>query len=317
LDPPRHDELRNLVSKVFTPRRMAEMEPEIRRIARSLLDGFSEEGRCDLMADYARHLPSLVIGSMIGIPEDRREAFLQWTEEMVAVDPGGTQNENVQQPAAEIYREFGKLLAIRRRERRDDLMSALVDAEIEGQKLSEEELLGFCFVLVVAGNDTTTNLIANGAVLLAHHPEQRAVLVRDPSLIPAAAEEMVRYESPAQALPRTATRDFERHGVGVPAGATVKLVWGAANRDEREFKDPDRFETRREIRRHLGYGHGIHFCLGANLARLEARVAFEELLARLPEYKLEAEPRWQTTVWARSYAGVPIQFEPAGRSSRN
>jgi cytochrome P450 len=154
-------------------------------------------------------------------------------------------------------------------------------------------------------------LIANGAVLLAHHPEQREALVRDPSLIPAAAEEMVRFESPAQALPRTATRAFERHGVRVPAGATVNLVWGAANRDEREFDDPDRFDTKRKIRRHLGYGHGIHFCLGANLARLEARVAFEELLARIPEYKLEAEPRWQTSIWARAYAGVPIQFTPA------
>jgi hypothetical protein len=311
LDPPYHDRLRSLVSTAFTPRRVGEMEPRIRRIARELLAEVAGKGRCDLLADFARHLPSRVIGEMIGVPPERREAFLHWTEAMVAVAPGTTQAESVRAPAAHIYQEFAALLEERRRERRDDLMSALIDAQLDGRRLTQEELLGFCFVLIVAGNDTTTNLIANGAVLLARHPEQRELLVRDPGRIPRAVEEMVRYETPSQALPRVVRREVRLHGVRIPAGVEVQLVWGAANRDEREFEDPDRFDVSREMKRHLGFGHGIHFCLGANLARLEARVAFEELLARIPDYELASEPGWLTSVWARAHDAVSIRFEAA------
>lgn len=309
LDPPRHNALRNLVSMAFTPRRVEQMEPRVRTIARELIDDFAARGSCDLLADFARHLPSRVIGEMIGVPPERRETFLECTEQMIEVTPTSAESEAVRAPAAKIYREFAKLLEERRHERRDDLMSALLDAEIDGERLTQEELLGFCFVLIVAGNDTTTNLIANGAVMLAHHPEQRRMLVADPTLIPNAVEEMLRYESPAQVLPRRTTEEVEIHGVTIPAEQEIKLVWAAANRDEREFPDPDRFDVRRDIRRHLALGLGIHFCLGSKLARLEARVGFEELLGRMPEYKLEREPRWVQSIWARAYAGVPISFE--------
>ena len=308
MDPPRHDRLRNLVTLAFTPRRVAEMEPRIREIARGLLDQFAGKGRADLMADYARHLPSRVIGDMIGVPPERREAFLHWTESMVAVPTDATQGQNVRAAAQKIYQEFARLLDERRRTRRDDLMSALLDAEIDGEKLSQEDLLGFCFVLIVAGNDTTTNLIANGAILLARHEVTRRELVAEPALIEDAIEEMLRCESPAQALPRRATREIQLHGVTIPAGAEVTLVWGAANRDEREFEDPDRFDVHRRIRRHLAFGQGLHFCLGANLARLEARVAFEELLARIPCYDLAETPGWVTSVWARSPEEVAVRF---------
>jgi cytochrome P450 len=301
LDPPQHDSLRTLVRRAFTARRVAEMEPRVRAIARELIDSFAGAGRCDLLHAFAAQLPSRVIGELIGVPPERRPAFLEWTESMVAA--GG-----IGDSARNIYSEFAKLLTERREQRRDDLMSALLDAEVDGRQLTQEELLGFCFVLIVAGNDTTTNLIANGAVLLARHPEQRARLAAEPALIPNAVEEMLRYESPAQALPRRATRDVTLHGVDVPAGSEVMLVWGAANHDEREFDDPERFDIGRPLRRHLGFGQGIHFCLGAHLARLEARVAFEELLARMPDYRLEAEPRWVTSLWARAYAAVPICF---------
>lgn len=311
MDPPRHDRLRNLVSVAFTPRRVSEMEPRVREIARELVDGFAGQGRCDLLRDFARHLPSRVIGDMIGVPPERRETFLHWTEAMVEVTGGESQAETVRAPAENIYAEFAKLLEERRAERRDDLMSALLDAEIDGERLSQEELLGFCFVLIVAGNDTTTNLIANGAVLLAREPEQRRRLAADPSRIPAAVEEMLRCESPAQALPRRLTRDVEVHGQRLPAGSEVKLVWGAANRDEREFEDPDRFDVSRDIKRHLAFGQGVHFCLGSNLARLEARIAFEELLGRIPEYALESEPCWVTSIWARAHDAVPARFAPA------
>jgi len=308
MDPPRHDRLRRLVTVAFTPRRVSAMEPRIREIARGLLDQFAGKGQADLMADYARHVPSRAIGDMIGVPPERREAFLHWTESMVAVPEDQSQSANIQAPAQKIYKEFAQLLDERRRERRDDLMSALLDAEIDGERLSQEELLGFCFVLIVAGNDTTTNLIANGAILLAQHESVRRELCADPSGIEDAIEEMLRCESPAQALPRRVTRDVVRHGVTIPAGSEIQLVWGAANRDEREFEDPDRFDPHRRIRRHLAFGQGLHFCLGANLARLEARVAFEELLARLPDYELASPPRWVTSVWARSPAQVAVRF---------
>ena len=179
MDPPRHDALRALVSRAFTSKRVAAMEPRIRAIARELLDGFAGAGRGDLLAQYARHLPSRVIGELIGIPPEIREDFLGWTDALVEASPDGSGAERVRGPAANIYREFTALLDARRREPRDDLASALLAAEIDGVRLSQPELLGFCFVLIVAGNDTTTNLIANGATLLARHPDQRKLLVED------------------------------------------------------------------------------------------------------------------------------------------
>lgn len=310
LDPPRHDVLRRLVTLAFTPRRVAAMEPAVRQIARELVERFAGKGHCDLKRALAAELPSRVIGEMIGLPPERREDFLEWTEAMVETPAEGSVAERNRNPAASIYGAFAELLEQRRAERRDDLMSALLDAEVDGERLSQQDLLGFCFVLVVAGNDTTTNLIANGAVLLAHHPEVRARLVREPALLPGAIEEMLRLESPAQALPRLATRELTLHGVRIPRGAEVLLVWAAANRDEREFPDPDHFDIGRPIRRHLAFGQGIHFCLGANLARLEARVAFEELLARVPEYALDGPTPWLDSQWARSPGAVPIRFDP-------
>jgi hypothetical protein len=230
---------------------------------------------------------------------------------MVELPQGQTQSQAIQSPAASIYAEFARLLDERRRRRQGDLMSALIDAELEGRKLTQEELLGFCFVLVVAGNDTTTNLIANGAELLAEHPDQRRMLAQDASLLDGAIEEMLRFESPAQALPRRLTREAVLHGQTLPEGAQLFLLFGSANRDEREFEQADRFDVRRRIKRHLAFGQGIHFCLGKSLARLEARVAFEELLARAPDYELAGPAPWLPSMWARAHARVPIAFRTA------
>jgi hypothetical protein len=309
LDPPRHEQLRDLLWRAFTPRRVSAMEPRIRAIARELIDGFAGNGHCDLLAQFASQLPSRVIGELIGIPPERRAGFLEWTESLIGASLGAELDVN---PFAQIYREFAKLLDERRQERRDDLMSALLDAEIGGQRLSQEDLLGFCFLLVVGGNDTTTNLLANGAVLFARHPAQREALLRQPALLAEAIEEVLRYDAPTQALPRRTTRDVEFHGTTIPAGEEVMLLWGAANHDEREFDDPERFDIGRRPRRHLAFGHGAHFCMGAHLARMEARVAFEEILTRFPEYQLAAEPRWQRSTWARAYATVPIAFPTSG-----
>jgi len=307
MDPPRHHALRNLLSSAFTPRRVAAMEPRVRELARGLLGAFVERGHCDLLREFSSQLPSLVIGELIGIPPERREAFLEWTEVLITANPADAKGWKAN-PFEQIYSEFGKLLELRRVERRDDLMSALIDAELDGERLSHEELLGFCFLLVVGGNDTTTNLIANAAVLLAQHPDQRAAIVADPSLLPGAVEEVLRYDAPTQALPRIATRDFELHGQRIAAGEEVSLVWGAANHDERRFEDPDRFDIRRQENRHLALGYGVHFCMGAHLARLEGRVALEELLKAIPNYQLSDKPEWQPSPWARAYASVPIAF---------
>jgi cytochrome P450 len=303
LDPPRHDALRNLLWKAFTPKRVADLEPRVREITTELIDAFAAKRRADLLSRFASQLPSRVIGELIGIPAERRPAFLEWTERMISFDPDRDEN-----PFPLIYQEFAKLLEERRAQRRDDLMSALLDCELDGRRLTQEELLGFCFLLVVGGNDTTTNLIANGAVLLARHPEQREEILADGALLPGAIEEMLRYDSPTQALPRIATRDVTLHGETVRAGEEVSLCWGAANHDERRFADPERFDIHRKNNRHLALGHGVHFCMGAHLARLEARVAFEELLARLPGYALEEEPVWAPSPWARAYRAVPVRF---------
>ena len=243
---------------------------------------------------------------MIGVPPERRTTFLSHTRAMLSTDPSKSITETIRDPSLRLYEEFRQLLAERRREARDDLMSALIDAEIAGERLGDEEILGFCYQLIVAGNDTTTTLIGNGAVLLARHPEQRALLAKEPERIPNAVEEMLRIESPAQALPRRARRDLELHGKRIPEGSRVLLVWAAANLDEREFPDPERFDVERSIKRHLALGHGIHFCLGASLARLEARIAFEELLSRHPHYELLEEPGWITSRWARAHDAVPV-----------
>ena len=308
LDPPRHDQLRALVSRAFTFRRVQEMEPKIRRIARELIEEFASLGECELLEDYAIPLPGRIIAEMIGVPPDRREEFLGYTRAIALGDQSKSLTASIRDPAEKIYTEFGLLIEERLERRRDDLMSALIDAEIDGDRLTKDEIEGFCFQLIIAGNDTTTTLIGNGAVLLEQHPDQLALLAREPDRIPNAVEEMLRFEPPAQALPRRARRDFELHGQTIPEDARVLLVWAAANLDEREFEDPERFDVERKIKRHLALGHGTHFCLGASLARLEARVAFEELLARIPEYAVTRPPEWITSRWLRGHEEIRISF---------
>ena len=308
MDPPRHTELRAIVSRAFTPKRISDLEPRIRELTRELIDRFAADGGCDLVSALAAPLPSTIVGELIGVPEEHLESFRGWTEQFIAIQGP----EDFADAAARIYGLFAELLADRKRHPRDDLMSALIEAEIDGERLTDEELLGFSFLLLIAGNDTTTSLIGNGTELLAHHPDQRAELAADPSLIPNALEEMLRVEAPTQVLPRTAMRDVELHGVRIPEGSRVMLLWGAANLDDREFDDPERFDIHRRISRHLSFGHGPHHCLGAALARLEGRVAFEELLARVPDYEVVGTPVHYASIWARAFEALPLRF-PAAR----
>ena len=307
MDPPRHTSLRAIVSRAFTPKRVAELEGRVRQVTRRLIDGFAAAGHCELIHDLAAPLPSTVMAELIGVPSEHIEQFRSWTEAFLEV----TSPADIAERANGIYGLFGELLAERRRRPAGDLMSALLAAESDGEKLTEEDLLGFCFLLLIAGNDTTTSLIGSGAELLARHPDQRAQLVGEPPLLAAAVEEMLRVESPTQALPRTAVRDVTLHGTTIPEGSRVMLLFGAANLDEREFPDPERFDIHRAAVRHLGFGHGIHFCLGAMLARLESRVVFEELLARIPDYKLSEQPERITSNWARAWKALPLEFTAA------
>ena len=186
-------------------------------------------------------------------------------------------------------------------------MSALIAASVDGERLADEEILGFCFLLIVAGTETTTNLLGLGAIALAMNPDERARLLADPSLVAGAVEEMLRWGSPVQGLARTTTRSVERHGVTIPEGAKVQLLYGSANRDEREFPDPDRFDATRTIERHLAFGHGVHFCLGAALARLEATVVFEELLRRIPDWQVDTDAlTWIRSSSVRGPATLPV-----------
>jgi cytochrome P450 len=304
MDPPRHTALRALVSRAFTPRRVAEVEAQARAAARELIDGIAARGECELHHEFAAILPSVVIAQMIGVPDEHVPKFREWTGSFLEITESG----DFAEAASNIYGLFAQLLAERRENPRDDMMTALIGAEADGEKLTDDELLGFCLLLVLAGNDTTSSLIGSGIVMLARDPEQRALLVNDPSLWPAAIEEMNRIESPTQVLPRTATKDVEFHGVTLPAGSRVLLIWGAGNHDDREFPDPERFDVTRNVTRHLAFGHGAHYCLGANLARLEARVAFEEWHARFPNYELAGEPKRAISIWARAYSRVPIRI---------
>jgi len=306
MDPPRHDRLRALVSRAFTHRRVNEMEGRVRALARELLDALEGRDACELVRAFAEPLPGRIIAEMIGVPEERRETFLFHTRRMLTTDPSKSITESIEEPSARIYEEFARCLEERRARPAGDLMSALIAAEIEGERLADEEILGFCYQLIVAGNDTTTSLIGNGAVLFAEHPEQQRLLAAEPARIPDAVEEVLRYEPPAQALPRQTRKPFTLHGRTIPVDQRVLLVWAAANLDEREFEDPERFDVTRKVKRHLAFGHGVHFCLGASLARMEARIAFEELLARWPRYALARTPDWVHSRWARAHGEIHV-----------
>lgn len=293
LDPPRHDELRRLVSRGFTNRRISELESAVRTTAKELLHDIGERGTFDFVDDLAAPLPTIVIADLLGVPREDRDQFRAWSDRFVRTDPDVSdleeRNAGAGRAREELYDYFQQIVAERRSNPRDDMVSVLVRAESDEEKLSVHEILEFCTLLLVAGNETTTNLISNAAVLLEQHPDQRRDLQRDPALLPGAIEEFLRYESPVQALPRVVSSEVTLHGQQLDPGAFLFLLWGCANRDDREFPEPDTFDIRRRVERHAAFGYGIHYCLGANLARLETRVLFEELLGRFPDFHVDAD----------------------------
>lgn len=288
-DPPRHTQLRSLVNKAFTPRAVLALEPRIEEIANELLNKVAGIHEFDLVQYFSYPLPVIVIAEMLGIPPTDREKFKYWSDEVVASADnmiGGNAPES-QSAHQEMNVYFREVIAERRKHPQDDLISALLNAEEDHQHLTEEDILSLCWLLLVAGNETTTNLISNAVRTLLEHPEPysqlKASLKGGPDLLLQAIEETLRYRSPIQAMFRITAQEVKMGGQTIPAGERVIAWIGSANRDERKFPEAERFDITRNPNPHLAFGHGIHFCLGAPLARLEARIALSTLLRRFPD----------------------------------
>ena len=293
MDPPRHDRLRKLVSRVFTPRRVGALEPFVRALARKLLDPVAAAGGGDFVADFSTPLPMDVIFTLLGVPEGDRREVREWIDVSLSRDAG---TDAVPARAIEAglnaLRYWFRLVQELRARPTEGLIRDLFDAEIEAEdggttRLTDGEIVGFCSLLGAAGSETTTRLLGFAALLFSRHPEQFASIVSDRERIPGAVEEVLRWASPAQYAVRTVKRDVEWYGRTVPADSRILLLAGAANRDEREYPEPDRFDIGRGIPTQLGLGQGVHYCLGASLARLEARVALEEFARAFPRFEVD------------------------------
>ena len=315
LDPPDHTRLRALVNKAFTPRAVAALEPRIREIMTTLLDAVDDPSAFDLMKAVAKPLPVIVIAEMLGIPPEDRAQFAAWSDQRARIlEPTLTPEERETAEAAmQALDEYLRpIISERRAAPRDDLISALAQAEEEGDTLTEREVLVMLRLLLVAGNETTTNLIGNGVLALLRHPDQLAALRGDAALIPSAVEELLRFDSPVQVDLRSALDDCDVNGFRVRRGDNVVILLGAANRDPDRFPAPDRLDVRRAEQNHLAFGRGIHHCLGAPLARLEGRVVLEALLERFRSIRLlDDRPAFRNSVVLRGLHSLPVAAVPA------
>ncbi|MFO7548025.1 MAG: cytochrome P450 [Acidimicrobiia bacterium] len=306
LDPPDHTRLRGLVRHAFSPKAMEALEPRVESIARSRLDALDPSGPFDLVETYALPIPVTVIAEMLGVPVADQDRFRTWTDLMLR----GSTIEAAMAAGMEFIAYLNDLAVERRRRPGDDLVTSLLTAEEEGERLDHQEFLAMVFLLLVAGHETTVNLIANGTLELLRHPDQRRRLVEDPGLVPTAVEEMLRFHGPVESTTlRWAFGDVRIGGVDIPLGDLVVPILYGANRDPAQFADPDVFDVGRDPNRHLAFGSGIHHCLGAPLARVEARVAFRLLLERFPRLELAIDPsglEWPSDFFLRGPRRLPV-----------
>jgi cytochrome P450 len=316
-DPPRHTKLRALVSKAFTPRMIAEWEPRIAELSRKLLGPLKSRGEMDMAADYAIPLPTMVIADMLGIPADDWARFKRWSDGILLL------SDTISGTAEDAARAGQAFFAVRaemeeyldnflkhRAAQSNNLLSRLAAAEVDGQKLTPKEILGFFQLLLLAGNETTTNLINNAILCLTENPDQMAKLRERMELLPGAIEEVLRYRSPLQITFRAIRKDVEIHGQKIPSSSLVLVMLGSANRDPKQFREPEKFDITREPNPHLAFGHGFHFCLGAPLSRLEARIALTDLLTRTKKIGLALEGQWhpRRAFHVHGPVKLPIRF---------
>ena len=312
-DPPDHERLRALVSKAFTPRLIERLRPRVQAISDGLLDAVQDRGEMDLIDDYAFPLPITVIAELLGVPAEDRNNFREWSDAAVSGNASQEYMEQILIPHMQAFTDYLRALFEEKRSNpKDDLVSALVRAEEAGDRLSEDELLGMVFLLLVAGHETTVNLIGNGVLALLQHPDQLRKLKEDPSLIKPAVEELLRYDGPVEtSTERFAREDVEIGGQVIPRGEMVLVVLAAANHDPERFPDPDELDITRTDNRHLAFGKGIHHCLGAPLARMEGEIAISTLLRRMPNLRLKGSPEslsWRPGMILRGLRGLPVEF---------
>jgi hypothetical protein len=316
-DPPDHDRLRALLQKAFTPRTLEEGRGAIQATVDELLGRVAARGEMDFIRDVAFPLPATVIATLLGVPTGDLEPIKQWSDRLAAYLGGSVdERDNFSEASAGVSQladYFRTLLRERERQGRDDLMSAMLRAEHEGDRLTRDEVVANCVLLIFAGHETTTNLLGNGLFHLLRHSQQVARLRADPRLVAGAVEECLRYDGPVPATIKIATEDVEWHGRTIRRGDMVIPFMASANRDPRQFPDPDVFDVARAAERHVAFAWGLHFCLGAWLARLEARLVFETVLARLPDLTLAShEPRWKPMIFLRGLEALPLEWRTTG-----
>ena len=308
-----HRRLRNLVSKAFTPRIVRQLEPRVQAIADELLDAVAAQGEMDLVADFAFHLPTIVISELLGVPAEARDKFRVWANAAVMPAMDEASMAESMRHLQEFFAFLQAFFAERRVNPRDDLTSALIQAEEDGDRLSEQELFSMLFLLIVAGHETTVSLIGNAMVALWQHPDQLALLKEKPELMKTAVEELLRYDGPVErTFNRWATEDIEIGGETLPKGSIIIPIISAANRDPRKFENPEQLDITRQVNAHMAFGKGVHYCVGAPLARMEAEIALSTLLRRLPDMQ-PAVPleqlRWRLTPMFRSLEALPVRWE--------
>ncbi len=321
-DPPRHSKLRGLVSQAFTPRSIASLEPRIREICRQLLDEAMRRDKFDMATDFAVPLPMAVIAEMLGVPVADRARFSGWNDAILNMSysvVGSAARESVVSDfkiaTVEMNDYLTDLLADRRESPRDDLLTRLVQAELDGERLAQSEIVGFFQLLLLAGSETTTNLINNAILSFIANPDQLARLRSAPGLMPSAIEEVLRYRAPLQWMFRVATRDVEMSGQTIPAGKVALAMIGSANRDPKQFRDAEQFDITRDPNPHVAFGQGIHFCLGAALARLEGRIALTEFLSLVKSFEPATSDPWQPRQGLHVHGPerLPLRIEKVGR----
>ena len=312
-DPPEHHKYRALVAPFFSPQRIGSMEPSIRTLATALIDRFIERGEADLAQEFAFPMPMYVICRILGVEESRWKEFREWINRMLQI---GENPSDALEAAALVGGHLLQVLESRRAAPADDLITYLVQAEVDGDRMTPNELLGFSILLFGAGAETTTNAIGNSLAWLGSNPDQRRRLIQDPRLLPNAVEEFLRFDTPVFGLARTVTKDTQFRDCPMSEGDRLLLLWGAANHDPEEFENPDEVDIERSPNRHLAFGAGIHRCLGSHLARAELRIALQEILRRMPEFKIADTGEVERCVGAtRGVRSLPVVFRASSRES--